>query len=74
MAPLNKAQNGPKSSLIDDCSKHPGFKIIFRADANDDSVQGEMEKCDYCEKCFADISSKKNNAEARNAAQERIAA
>lgn len=75
MAPQNKAQTGPKSSLIDECAKHAGFKVIFRSDANDDSTEGDLDKAnDYCEKCFAEISSKKNNAEARNAAQERISA
>jgi len=63
---------GPKTSLTQDCSKHPGSKIIFRTDPSDDSTKSQDNNRDFCEKCFAEAY--KGKQEARNAAQEKVPA
>lgn len=52
---INKVQVGPQSSLSEDCPKHPGFKIIFRADPSDDSDAAGETNLHFCEKCFAEM-------------------
>lgn len=62
----NKVQIGPQSTLKADCTKHVGYKIIFKLDSVEDK---EKDSADLCEKCFAEIVANKSKNDTRNSAQ-----